>query len=80
MAKIPCGKTRPKDKPYEVWVAGDWTWKVLKKNQKDEDAPYATAFCLVVTPYTGSHGDMGDTYVADYKSVATLVSTDYDPE
>ena len=32
-AANPCAKTRPVDNPYEVWVNGDWTWKVLKKYQ-----------------------------------------------
>ena len=71
-----CGKTRTKDNPYEIWEAGDWTWYVLKKWQADDNKPYARAFCLVVTPYTGDLGDLGDTYIADYKSVAQCVYRD----
>lgn len=70
-----CGKTRPVENPYEVWVAGDWTWKVLKKYQIDDNKPQARAFCVVITPYTGARGDMGDVYIADYKRYGRLVET-----
>lgn len=76
-----CGKTRPNDKPYEVWQAGDWTWNVLKKYQtpeKEAGNPYARWFCLVVTPMTGPRGDLGDTYIRDIKGCgAQLIKTDY---
>lgn len=75
---IKCGKTRPQTRPYEVWVAGDWTWKVLKKYQNDDAKPFATAFCAVTSPLTQGTTDMGDVYIADYKRVARLVATDYD--
>lgn len=71
------GKTRPIDNPYEVWVAGNWTWKVLKKYQADDHKPYARWFCQVITPYTTESGDMGDTYAADVMAVARLVETNY---
>ena len=65
-AKNECAKMRPKDKPYEVWKAGDWTWNVLKKWQtpeKEKGNPFARWFCNVVTPMTGDQGEMGDVYV-----------------
>ena len=68
MSKNLCGKTVTKDKAYEVWQAGDWTWYVLKKYQGPEAEAknlYARWFCLVVTPMTGPSGDLGDTYVRD---------------
>lgn len=68
-----CGKTRPVSDPYEVWVAGSWTWNVLKKWQGDDDKPYARWFCQVVTPMTGPSGDLGDCYVADIKGHARRV-------
>lgn len=71
------GKTRPSDQPYEVWEAGDWTWKVRKFNQADRTQPYATAFCEVSSPFTHGSADLGDTYIADFERVARLVSTDY---
>lgn len=67
-----CGKTRPKENPYEVWVVGTWTWNVLKKWQADDDKPFARWFCNVVTPICPA-GEIGDVYVADIKSVATRV-------
>lgn len=73
MSKNLCGKTVDKDHAYEVWAAGDWTWYVLKKWQADDDKPYARWFCLVITPMTGSSGDMGDCYVSDIKRVARRV-------
>lgn len=68
MAKNPYGKTVTKDKAHAVYRQGTWTWYVLKTYQTPENAAKnnnATAFCLVVTPYTGPHGDMGDTYLND---------------
>lgn len=66
-------KTRPVDNPYEVWQAGDWEWRVLKKYSKNESDPYARAFCAVTSPFTYGSGDLGDVYIRDYQSVATLV-------
>ena len=65
-------KTRPKENPYEVWEANGWTWNVLKKWQVDDEKPYARWFCFVTSPYC-PEGEYGDTYVAEIKSVATLV-------
>ena len=71
--KNECAKTRPVDNPYEVWVAGDWTWNVLKKWQVNDDKPYARWFCQVVTPMTGPRGDLGDVYVSDIKGTAVRI-------
>lgn len=73
-----CGKTRPKDKPYEVWKSFDgcWTWAVLKKWQApDKEAvnKFARWFCFVTSPFC-PHGEFGDTYVNDIKSQAAKVS------
>jgi hypothetical protein len=70
-----CGKTRPKDKPYEVWRSfdGTWTWNVLKKWQADDNKPYARWFCNVVTPIC-PNGEMGDVYVAEIKANAVKVA------
>ena len=73
MAKNLCAKTRAATDPYEVWVAGDWTWYVLKKWQADDDKPYARWFCKVVTPMTGPSGDFGDVYVSEIKQHATRI-------
>jgi hypothetical protein len=73
-------KTRPYDKPYEVWVAGDWTWKVLKFYKSRENTiadPYGRVFCQVITPNTTASGDLGDTYYREIRSAATLVASDY---
>jgi len=77
MAAIPCGKTRPVSRPYEVWEAGDWQWRVLKKYQKDDHKPYARWYCAVKSPYTYGTYDMGDTYAEEVMRNAVLVSTDY---
>lgn len=69
MAKNLWSKTVSKENAYLVTTDGNgWTYYVLKayKARKSEKAdPYARWLCLVVTPYTGSSGDMGDTYVSD---------------
>lgn len=74
-------RTRPVDNPYEVWRAGSWEWRVLKKYKKDESDPYARAFCAVSS--TGDFDsfldyDMGDTYIRDYEGVASLVEVNPD--
>jgi hypothetical protein len=68
-----CAKTRPTDNPYEVWVAGDWTWNVLKKWQADDNKPNARWFCQVITPMTGPLGDLGDVYAAEVMGLAVRV-------
>ena len=76
MSKNECGKTRDVDNPYEVWVAGDWEWKVLKKYQtpeKEATNPYARWLCAVKSPYTYGSYDIGDTYIRDIVNVARKV-------
>lgn len=64
------GKTRPVEKPYEIWKRGDWEWRVLKKWQLDDKAPYARAYCAVRSPMTYDEWEYGDTYIADYSRMA----------
>jgi len=71
-----CGKTRKSDNPYEVWEAGDWTWKVLKKYQnpeKEAQNPYARWFCEVSSPYTMGFVDLGDVYVTEITNNARRI-------
>lgn len=71
-----CGKTRPKNKPYEIWEnSAGWTWKVLKKWQTDDNKPYARWFCFVTSPHC-PHGEMGDVYVQEIKSQAVKIFED----
>jgi hypothetical protein len=77
--KNECGKTRPKDNPYEVWKShdGSWTWAVLKKWQSpDKEATNAFArwFCFVTSPFC-PRGEFGDTYVSEIKNYAAKVSS-----
>jgi hypothetical protein len=78
MTKNPCGKSRPRGNPYEVWETpdGSWRWEVLKKWQADDNKEWARWFCDVYSPYVPS-GEMGDVYVAEIKKVARLVKTNY---
>ena len=69
-----CGKTRKVDNPYEVWQAGEWTWRVLKKWQGDDDKPYGRWFCAVKTPMTFDSYDLGDVYVKDIKDYAAKMT------
>ena len=58
-------KSRKADNPYyEITTRDGWNYKVLKMNH-DPRKPFASAFCIVTTPMTGSSGDMGDTYVTE---------------
>ena len=72
-----CAKTRPKDKPYEVWQSpdGQWTWNVLKKWQVDDKKPFARWFCFVTSPFCPG-GEYGDTYVCDIQAQARRVAID----
>ena len=86
MAKNTMGKTRPVERPYEVWRYCNWEWHVLKYWQADGAAttkPYARAFCAVYSPITreqmsGGY-EMGDVYVDEIRHLARLIKTDYDP-
>lgn len=69
-----CLKERKVGDPYEVWVAGNWTWNVLKKWQADDNKPYARWFCQVITPMTGPRGDLGDVYVSTIKQNARRIA------
>lgn len=65
MTKNLCGKTRPKENPYETWKNGQgWTWLVLKKYQGDDSKQYASWFCFVTSPFC-EYGELGDCYVSD---------------
>jgi hypothetical protein len=78
--KNPCGKTRPADRPYEVWEGNGWTWNVCKKYQNPEREaanPAAAWFCFVTSPFMPS-GEYGDVYVSEIKRQAVLTKTDYD--
>jgi len=73
-----CKKKRPVDNPYEVWKSrdGSWTWYVLKKNQADDNKPYAICHCFVTSPIAPD-GEYGDCYVRDVKQGNTRVSSNY---
>lgn len=77
--KNKCAKTRPKDRPYEVWKSFDekWQWHVLKKWQANDDKPYARWFCLVKSPIM-PEGELGDVYVKEIKDNASLIQSNYD--
>lgn len=77
MAKNTMLKTRKAYNPYEVYVYGDWKWKVLKKYQADDNKPFAIWLCAVTSPFI-DYEEVGDTYAADVLGVARLVETNYD--
>lgn len=75
MAKNLCGKTRPIDNPYEVWVipGTEWEFRVLKKYQNEENEaknPYARWFLGTKSPYTYGDFELGDGYVSEVKRSA----------
>lgn len=69
-------KQTTKDKPHEVWQTydGEWTYRVLKKHQADDEKPFARWFVVAETPY--SSGDMGDMYVERVKEGARCIERD----
>jgi hypothetical protein len=73
------GKRRNLNKgeaPYEVWTGpGGWTFFVVKKNQADDDKPYAIWNVACITPHERDlYGH--DTYVSDVKDSMRLVWLD----
>jgi hypothetical protein len=76
MAKNTMLKTRKVNDPYEVYRAGGWEWRVLKKWQADDEKPYARWFCAVQSPFTYGSYDMGDCYAADILRDAVNVGLD----
>ena len=71
--KNECGKMRKIDNPYEIWVAGAWEWRVLKKYKApDSEArdPYARWHCAVSSPFTSPSHELGDVYVREITTAA----------
>ncbi len=68
--KNECGKTRPKDNPYEVWRNDRFGYEylILKKYQapdKENNNPFARWFCATKSPHTYGSYELGDGYVAN---------------
>lgn len=79
-AKNRASRTRPKDRPYEVWQTrdGSWTWHVLKKYQAPEhENEYSRWFVFVISPFM-PEGEYGDEYAKGIKEQAIKVKEDYD--
>ena len=57
-------KTQPAWIEVTDTTFGGTTYSIIKNNQADTLKQYATCFLLAVSAYTGSMGDMGDTYWA----------------
>lgn len=70
--KNECNKMRKIDNPYEVWTTpdGTWEWRILKKNQADDNKLYASWFCAVKSPFTYNKFELGDVYVGEIKKHA----------
>jgi hypothetical protein len=66
--KNPFGKTVERGNAHAVYsdLTTGWVWYVLKTYQAPEKSltnPYARAFCLVVSPFVGPRGELGDVYI-----------------
>ena len=73
--KNPLGKTVKQDKPYLIYVAPGFEWRVLKAYQlreKEEQNPYARWFMATKGPGTFGSYELGDGYVKDVKQYGTL--------
>jgi hypothetical protein len=73
----PFAKSRPADKPYAIYRAGDITWHVLKtyKQVKNEDT-YARWMVAAKSDATFGSFDMGDTYAIEVKRYGQLVAAE----
>lgn len=54
---------------------GGTTYEIMKNNQADTLKQYASCMLRAISPYTGTMGDMGDTYWAQVYH-GTLVEVD----
>lgn len=77
--KNECLKTRPATDPYEVWVAGEWKWRVMKKYQVDDNKPFARWLCAVSSPLMHGGFEIGDCYVKDIVNHAVKVKEEKRP-
>jgi len=73
----PFAKSRPADKPYAIYRAGDLIWHVLKtyKQVKNEDT-YARWMVAAKSDATFGSFDMGDTYALEVKRYGQLVAAE----
>ena len=69
-------KSRKQDNPYQIWEAQGWEWRVLKFYSNDLDDPYARVFCAVRSPFTYGGFELGDVYLREIRSHATLTFQD----
>jgi len=63
----PCGKIRPVETPYEIWLTSDlqWRWLVLGKYlspKKEKNNPSARWYCAVSSPIICNEYEIGDAY------------------
>ena len=72
--KLSTSERIKQNKPIEVWVSpdGTWRWEVYRKYQTPKGEaknPYARWFCKVKSPFV-PQGELGDTYIRDIKAHA----------
>jgi hypothetical protein len=70
------GKTREQTRPYAIFTAPGWEWRVLKAYGRDPYAPYARWFLATTSPYTYGTAELGDGYCAEVMSVGQLTYRD----
>lgn len=74
--RTPFGKSRKTESPYAVYKFRDFTWHVLKTYQhpdKEKGNIYARWLVAAKSNHTYGSWELGDTYVKDVLSYATLV-------
>ena len=75
----PFGKSRSMDKPYAVYRAGEWEWRILKTYKtpaSEEKDPYARWFVAAKSPHTWGSFEYGDTYRKEVRNYGTLVAAE----
>ena len=70
------GKTRDQARPYAIFEADGWEWRVLKAYQRDPRARYARWYLATRSPYTHGSFELGDGYAADVMAHGRLVYRD----
>lgn len=75
----PFSKSRSLEKPYAIYRAGDWEWRVLKTYKapaSEEKDAYARWFIAAKSPHTWGSFEYGDTYRKEVRNYGQLVAAE----
>ena len=72
-------KSRSLEKPYAVYRAGDWEWRILKTYKtpaSEAKDSYARWMVAARSPHTWGSFEYGDTYAREVRDYGVCVAAD----